>query len=148
MRAGAPIVKGLSPSTLTILMALAQLVGLACGSDDGNGSAAGPGTAAEGGIAGDAGGTSGGGGEGGPRECGGADGAAPDSSASPDAGGDDSGWDERPSGGSDDVTVDLTTPRASVRVYDPTAGTSPTRTLAGVSSVGLTLSDHPMVIAL
>ena len=57
-------------------------------------------------------------------------------------------WDERPSGGSDDVTVNLTTPRASVRVYDPTTGTSPTRTLAGVSSVGLTLSDHPMVIAL
>jgi hypothetical protein len=57
-------------------------------------------------------------------------------------------WDERPSGGSDNVTVDLTSSRASVTVYDPTTGTVPSQTLENVSSVALTLSDHPMVIEL
>jgi hypothetical protein len=57
-------------------------------------------------------------------------------------------WDERPSGGSDNVTVDLSTSRATVKVYDPTAGTSPSQTIHGVSTVMLTLSDHPMVIEL
>jgi hypothetical protein len=55
-------------------------------------------------------------------------------------------WDERPSGGSDSVTVDLGTSRATVKVYDATTGTTPSQTLHGVSSVALTLSDHPMVI--
>jgi hypothetical protein len=55
-------------------------------------------------------------------------------------------WDERPTSGSDDVTVSLTTSRATVNVYDPTTGTSPGQTLQGVSSVALTLSDHPVVI--
>jgi hypothetical protein len=55
-------------------------------------------------------------------------------------------WDERPSGGTDAVTVDLTMSRSAVTVYDPTTGTSPTQTLHGVSAVALTLSDHPMVI--
>jgi hypothetical protein len=57
-------------------------------------------------------------------------------------------WDERPSGGSDAITVDLTTPRATVKVYDPTTGTAPGQTLHGVSSVALTLSDHPMILEL
>jgi hypothetical protein len=57
-------------------------------------------------------------------------------------------WDERPSGGSDDVTVDLDHARATVTVYDPTAGTAPTQTLHDASRVTLTLSDHPAVIAL
>jgi hypothetical protein len=57
-------------------------------------------------------------------------------------------WDERPSGGSDMVTVDLGTSRPTVTVYDPTTGTSPTQTLQSVSSVALTLSDHPVVIEL
>jgi hypothetical protein len=55
-------------------------------------------------------------------------------------------WDERPTGGSDSVTVGLTTPRATVRVYDPTTGTAPTRTLRSVTSVTLTLGDHPVII--
>jgi hypothetical protein len=55
-------------------------------------------------------------------------------------------WDEHPTSGSDDVTVSLTTSRATVSVYDPTTGTSPGQTLHGVSSVALTLSDHPAVI--
>ena len=37
---------------------------------------------------------------------------------------------------------------ASVKVYDPTIGTSPTQTLSNVSSVPLTLSDHVMIIEL
>jgi hypothetical protein len=55
-------------------------------------------------------------------------------------------WDERPSGGSDSVGVDLTTARATVNVYDPTEGTSPTQTLHAVSAVALTLGDHPVVL--
>jgi hypothetical protein len=55
-------------------------------------------------------------------------------------------WDERPSGGSDSVVVNLVKPRATVVVYDPTTGTMPTETLRSVSSVSLTLTDHPMVI--
>ncbi len=57
-------------------------------------------------------------------------------------------WDEKPSGGSDAVTVDLGTSRATVTVYDPTMGTSPSQTLSGVRSVPLTLSDHPVVLEL
>jgi hypothetical protein len=57
-------------------------------------------------------------------------------------------WDERPSGGSDAVMVNLGSSRASVKVYDPTIGTAPSQTLHDVSSVMLTLSDHPMVLEL
>ena len=57
-------------------------------------------------------------------------------------------WDERPSGGTDNVTVDLSISRAAVTVYDPTTGTGPTQTLQGVSSVALVLSDHPVVLEL
>jgi hypothetical protein len=57
-------------------------------------------------------------------------------------------WDERPSGGSDMVTVDLSSPRAAVTVYDPTTGTAPSQTLHAVSTVPLTLTDHPVVIEL
>jgi hypothetical protein len=57
-------------------------------------------------------------------------------------------WDERSGGGSDNVTVNLSTPRATVSVYDPTVGTSPSQTLHDVGSVALTLSDHPLVIGL
>ena len=55
-------------------------------------------------------------------------------------------WDERPGGGTDGVTVDLGAPRAAVKVYDPTLGTSATQTLSGVGSVALTLGDHPVVV--
>jgi hypothetical protein len=57
-------------------------------------------------------------------------------------------WDERESGGADDVTVDLSVSRDTVRVYDPTTGIAVSRTLHGVSSVTLTLSDHPVVVEL
>jgi hypothetical protein len=55
-------------------------------------------------------------------------------------------WDEHPAGGSDAVVVDLQSPRASVKVYDPTMGTSAVRSLSGVSSVSLTLTDHPVIL--
>ncbi len=57
-------------------------------------------------------------------------------------------WDEKPSGGSDMVTVDLETSRSTVTVYDPTTGTAATQTLHDASAVSLTLSDHPVVIEL
>ncbi len=54
-------------------------------------------------------------------------------------------WDENITG-QDNVTVNLGNPYAAVNVYDPTVGTAATRALSGVSSVTLTLSDHPQVI--
>jgi hypothetical protein len=57
-------------------------------------------------------------------------------------------WDERPTGGSDVVTVNLGASRATVKIYDPTTGTSPSQTLSGVSSVVVTLTDHPVIIEL
>jgi len=55
-------------------------------------------------------------------------------------------WDERFTGGSDQVTVELGARFPSVTLYDPTVGTSPTGSLSDVSSVTLTLSDHPVII--
>jgi len=55
-------------------------------------------------------------------------------------------WNERPSGGTDTVTVDLGAVRAIVKVYDATMGTTPVQTLNAASSVTLTLSDHVVVI--
>jgi hypothetical protein len=57
-------------------------------------------------------------------------------------------WDERPTGGTDSVAVNLGHARATVTVYDPTTGTSPTQVLSQVSSVTVTVSDHPVVIEL
>jgi hypothetical protein len=57
-------------------------------------------------------------------------------------------WDEHPGGGSDDVVVDLSATRPSVKVYDPTTGTAAIQTLAGVTSVPLTLTDHPVILEL
>ena len=44
------------------------------------------------------------------------------------------------------IEVDLGGTRASVRIYDPTAGTSPVRTLTNIRTIPLTMSDHPFVI--
>jgi hypothetical protein len=56
-------------------------------------------------------------------------------------------WDERLSG-QDRVTVHLDLERASVRIYDPTIGVESVQTPTNVSSLELTLSDHPIVIAI
>ncbi len=55
-------------------------------------------------------------------------------------------WNERLKG-ADQVTVSLGGTYPSVKVYDPTIGTEPTQTANGVDSLKLTLSDHPLVIA-
>ena len=55
-------------------------------------------------------------------------------------------WDERLTMGSDTVTVDLTTSRQSVSVYDPTTGTAAAQSLHAVSSVSISLSDHPEIL--
>jgi len=55
-------------------------------------------------------------------------------------------WDDRPVGeANDNVTVNLGG-TYSVNKYDPTVGTSAT-SLGSVSSVALTLSDHPIILA-
>jgi hypothetical protein len=54
-------------------------------------------------------------------------------------------WGEKVEG-STNVIIKLGRAQSSVKVYDPTVGTSPTQTLTNVSSVDLTLSDHPVVI--
>jgi hypothetical protein len=54
-------------------------------------------------------------------------------------------WDEKATG-TDNVTVNLGSTYATVNVYDPTLGTSPTKTLSNVPSIPLTLSDHPVII--
>jgi len=56
-------------------------------------------------------------------------------------------WGERVKG-EDRVTVHLGGTHASVKVYDPTAGTEPVQTHSGVNSLTLTLSDHPLVIGI
>jgi hypothetical protein len=56
-------------------------------------------------------------------------------------------WGERLSG-QDRVTVKLGIPRASVKIYDAKAGVEPVQALTNVSSLELTLSDHPFVIAI
>jgi len=55
-------------------------------------------------------------------------------------------WNERFTGGSNTVTVELDAGVASVTLYDPTSGTSPIRNLGEARSVDLTLSDHPVII--
>lgn len=55
-------------------------------------------------------------------------------------------WDERFTGGSDNVRVELGAVATSVTVYDPSVGTSPIQSLSQMSSIGLTLSNHPVII--
>ncbi|MFA7342760.1 MAG: hypothetical protein WC003_00515 [Terrimicrobiaceae bacterium] len=54
-------------------------------------------------------------------------------------------WNEKATG-SNAVTVNLGGTYTTVKVYDPTVGTSAQQTLSNVSSVPLTLSDHPVII--
>jgi len=54
-------------------------------------------------------------------------------------------WGERAKG-SDDITMKLGATKASVKVYDPTRGIAPVHTVANVTSIPLTLSDHALII--
>jgi hypothetical protein len=46
------------------------------------------------------------------------------------------------------VTVQLGARQPRVRIYDPTRGTEPVQMLANVASVELTLSNHPLILAI
>jgi hypothetical protein len=54
-------------------------------------------------------------------------------------------WGERAKG-SDDVTLKFGAAQASVKVFDPTVGVAPIRTLADVNSLRLTLGDHAQIV--
>src|SRR5262249_40226633 len=54
-------------------------------------------------------------------------------------------WDENTTA-NDSVTVNLGSTYGTVNVYDPTVGTTPTQTLSSVSSLPLTLHDHPVIL--
>jgi hypothetical protein len=54
-------------------------------------------------------------------------------------------WDEQVTGTSN-IVVDLFHHRASVKIYDPTIGPAPMRTLDAVRMVPLTLSDHVVIL--
>jgi hypothetical protein len=54
-------------------------------------------------------------------------------------------WGERLKG-ADEVTVIFGGEHPGLRVYDPTIGTRPVRTVGEVDSLKLTLSDHPLII--
>lgn len=56
-------------------------------------------------------------------------------------------WGERLRG-KDRVTVHFGVWRASISIYDPTIGVEPIQTATDVRSLELTLSDHPIVIAI
>jgi hypothetical protein len=55
-------------------------------------------------------------------------------------------WNERFANGSDKVTVELGTKFASATLFDPTIGADAIQRLANISSVSLTLSNHPVII--
>ncbi|MDQ2800156.1 MAG: glycosyl hydrolase, partial [Armatimonadota bacterium] len=50
--------------------------------------------------------------------------------------------------GTNRVTVHLGSPRTGVKVYDPTVGIAPVQTPHKINSLTLTLSDHPVIIAI
>jgi hypothetical protein len=56
-------------------------------------------------------------------------------------------WNERLKG-ADEVTVHLGGMYPEVKVCDPTIGTEPIQTHRGLNSLKLTLSDHPLIIAI
>ena len=55
-------------------------------------------------------------------------------------------WNERYTGGSDDISVHLSSAAALAALFDPTLGTSAVRSLGRGNSIGLTLSNHPVII--
>ncbi len=56
-------------------------------------------------------------------------------------------WDERPIGeATDTVAVNLGGSHQTVNIYDPTVGASRTKTFSNVSSIALTLTDHPLIV--
>jgi hypothetical protein len=56
-------------------------------------------------------------------------------------------WGERVKG-SDEVTVRLGRAYPAVKVYDPTVGTEAVRDAGRVDSLKVTVSDHPLILAI
>jgi hypothetical protein len=56
-------------------------------------------------------------------------------------------WGERLKG-TDEVTVQFGDTYPNVKIYDPTIGTDPIKTSTAVDSLKLTLSDHPLILAI
>ncbi|MGO8678844.1 MAG: glycosyl hydrolase [Limisphaerales bacterium] len=56
-------------------------------------------------------------------------------------------WGERVKG-TDPIKVNLGSPHALVKVYDPTLGTDSVQTHTGVSVLSLTMADHPLIISI
>lgn len=54
-------------------------------------------------------------------------------------------WSEKASG-TNAVVVSLSANVKSVKVFDPTSGTSATQTLSNINSISLSLSDHPVIL--
>jgi len=54
-------------------------------------------------------------------------------------------WNEQVTG-SKSIRVNLGRAYSLVKVYDPTIGTAPLKTLRRATSLTLTLSDHPVII--
>jgi len=50
--------------------------------------------------------------------------------------------------GSNVVTVNFGSTHTALKIFDPTMGTSPIRTLAKVRTMQITLSDHPLILEL
>lgn len=55
-------------------------------------------------------------------------------------------WAERFTGGSDGVSIDLGAKFPSVKLFDPTVGTAPSREFGSASTVSLSLSNRPVVL--
>lgn len=55
-------------------------------------------------------------------------------------------WDEHFAGGTDNISVQLSTKYNTIKVYDPTSGTAAFKTLSNVNNIPLSLTTYPMVI--
>lgn len=55
-------------------------------------------------------------------------------------------WDERFTGGSDRVRVEFARALPTIRVYDPTVGTDPVKTVRRTNFIDLAMSDHPLIV--
>ncbi|HYW35281.1 MAG TPA: hypothetical protein VE868_07740 [Balneolaceae bacterium] len=55
-------------------------------------------------------------------------------------------WGEKFKGGSENITLHMEKRHHSMKIYDPTVGTSPVRSVGHTHSIHLTMNDHPIVI--
>ena len=55
-------------------------------------------------------------------------------------------WNERFTGGQDSVNINFDNVCKTINIYDITVGTQPIRSLNGISSLQINLSDHPVIV--